>query len=596
MIYGTPEFEALIFDMIWGGKDAKRHDLYEKTVKLADAMRIHVYGDKPKDILERVRPGEPAEIKAYRLENYEPTTKSTASKALSVVGKIFNPSLSTISWKDQSSNGKKLQEYMLEYYPKTNSIVKFMSEAGIKRMVADPNGVFAVRPRKAPESDEEMVTPEVKIYGSSSVWWYDRDCFVIFLKTEVVRGTHVHYFEYYDSNQIVDFTAYTQNSQRAVLTELETYAHNFGEMPVWFLEGEIETCDNGGEYYISFFEPALPFWNKAVSGESDLDAHFIMHQYPQKVIEGVECDFVQNDQRCQHGQIPNADGKWGICPSCKGSGTRIPVGPYGIHVKTREKLQEGIQQTEPVSYVTVPSDPTKLLSERVENLHKKGLSALNMDIVDSVGENQSGIAKVIDRGELYDFLYKISDVVFDTHFQNFFYFFNLYMFKVQDTNPTRNPDKNLPDIIKPKSFDLSSVGEKTIQYAEAKKAGMNTEYLRQLSVDIASKGFGTSPDIQRKIITAQELDPLAEMADEVVGTNLSLGLVSKKDAVIHANISSFIDQAVQVDSGFYGKTKQEKTESIGKIADKFLADNQVKLTIEQDDAEGSGQQDRKNVA
>ncbi len=595
MIYGTPEFEDLVFSMLSGGKEAKRHDLYKKTVELADAMRIHVYGDKPEAILKRVRPGEPDEIKNYRLENYEPTTKSTASKALSTLGKIFNPALSTISWKDQTKNGKKLQEFALEYYPKTNSIIKFLSEAGMKRMVADPNGVFAVRPGNIPDSDLEMVFPEVKIYGSSSIWWYDRDCFVIYIKTEVTRGRHLNYFEYYDKTQIIDFTAMVVNANKVEITPIQEYPHNFKYIPVWFLEGEIETCENGDEYYISFFEPALPFWNKAVSGESDLDAHFIMHQYPQKVIEGVECDFVFNDQRCQHGRIPNTSGEWDICPSCKGSGTRIPVGPYGIHVKTREKLQEGVQQVDPVSYVTVPSDPTKLLTERVEGLHKKGLSALNMDIMDSVGENQSGIAKVIDRGELYDFLYKVSDVMFDTHLQNFFFFFNLYMFGVTDKNPTRDLDKNLPEIIKPKNFDLTSVAEKTATYAEAKKATMNPEYLRQKSIEIASKDFGTSPDTQRNVITVLELDPLPEMSPTDVEMNLANGTISRKDAVIHTNISTFVDQAAQADSTFYGKTKQEKSEAIAKLADTFLKDNQVKLTVE-DDSEGAGQQNRKNVA
>jgi len=600
MIYGTPEFEDLIYAMILtppGGKEhGKRHALYDITVQKAKDMRIHVFGDKPTEILKRVRPGEPDEITKYRECNYEPTTKSTASKGLSIISKIFNPSLSSIEWKDQTVSGVKLEKFALEYYPKHNSIIKFLAEAGIKRIVADPNGVFTVRPSKVPDSDLEMVLPEVKVYGSPAVWWYDEDCYIIHLKTEDVRGRRWEYFEYYDRVQIIQFAAQIVTSQKVEILETEPpYPHNFREIPVWFLGGETETDDNGNEYYISFFEPALPFWNKAVSGESDLDAHFIMHQYPQKVIEGVECDFVFKDQRCQHGRIPVADGGWETCPSCKGSGTRVPVGPYGYYIKTREKLDAGTQVTDPVQYVTVPSDPTKMLSERVENLHKKGLSALNMDIVDSVGENQSGIAKVIDRGELYDFLYKIADLVYDTHLQNFFYFFNLYMFGVQDNNPGRKVDKNLPEIRKPKNFDLSSVAEKTALYAEAKKATMSPEYLRQKSIEITGKDFGTNPDIQRKVITCLELDPLPEISPVDLETNLSLGIISKKDAVIHANISTFVDQASQKDAQFWGKTKKEKTDIISKLAEEFLKDNQVKLTV-QDDTEGTGESDRKRVA
>src|SRR5690606_25806190 len=131
----------------------------------------------------------------------------------------------------------------------------------------------------------------------------------------------------------------------------------------------------------------------------------------------------------------------------------------------------------------------RMLKERVDEQHKKGLEALNMDVVDKVGENQSGVAKVIDRGELYDFLYKISDVVFDTHLQNIFYFFNKYMFGVVDSNPNRKLDSNLPDINKPTTFDLSSVSEMTKDYESAKKAGVNPEYLRQKGISITSKEY-----------------------------------------------------------------------------------------------------------
>lgn len=591
MIYGTQEFTDLVYDMIVNNK---RHDLYKKTVECAEKMRIHVYGDKPVELLKRVRPGEPDEIQKYRAENYEPTTKSTAAKALSIVSKIFNPSLSTITWKDQSESGKRLQKFALEDFPKTNSVIKFLSEAGMKRMIADPNGVFAVKPSQLPESDLKYAIPEVKVYGSPNIWWYDKDCFVIHIKTEDGKNGKIEYFEYYDKNWVRSFTGQVINSKVTNVITLEEYENNFPSVPVWFLTGETETSDNGEEYYISFFEPALPFWNKAIMHESDLDADFIMHQYPQKVMLSEECDFIHDDIRCSQGWIKYPDGGTAKCPSCKGTGKSIPVGPYGFHLVDRSKLEAGMSGMDPVKYLNVPTDSTKLLKERVDEMHKKGLSALNMDIVDSVGENQSGIAKVIDRGELYDFLYKISDVCFDTHLQNFFYFFNLYINGVRDSNPGRNLDNNLPNIVKPTSFDLTSVAEKTALYAEAKKATMPAEYLRQKAIETADKDFGSAPDIQRTVITAIELDPLPEMSPEAVELNLANGLVSQKDAVIHTNISNFIERAYQLDKSFYEKTKQEKTEIIGKIADEFVKENKAKLTVK-DDSEGSGGQNRDDL-
>jgi hypothetical protein len=583
MRFDDQEYTDFLYEVV---RNEKRHDLYQKTCECAKNMRIHIYGDTPTDILNRVRPREPDEIKKYRAENYECTTKATASRALSVVGKIFNPLLSQIKWKEQTKGGEVLEKYMLEDYPKYNSVIKFLSQAGLKRMIADPNGVFAIRPREIPQDQTKTLEPEVKTFGSSSIYFYDQDHFLIFIKKEKSeKAGEIFFFEYYDKQFVIDFSVEIINSKTVVIEESLRYPHNFGEVPVWFLTGETETEDNGMEYYISFFEPALPFWNKAITHESDLDAAFINHLHPQKVVTAEDCDFVQNNQRCQHGKILYPDGTSVTCPSCHGAGKRVPIGPYGVHLVPKEKLEFGQQMNTPVQYVTVPTEPTEMLKERVDEQHKKGLAALNMDVLDKVGENQSGIAKVIDRGELYDFLYKISDVIFDTHLQNFFYFFNLYMNGVQSQGKELN--KNLPEISKPAIFDLSTTHEQTMEYSEAKKATLNAEYLRQKSISIAAKEYASTPDVKRKIVTILELDPLPEIAPADLELKLAIGTVSRKDAVIHDNIGAFVDRAVQENKNFWDIPKKEKMEVLHKYAEEFLTENQVTLD-QPDDTEGAG--------
>jgi hypothetical protein len=593
MVFGTPEYDELLLDII---NKELRHSLYKTTVEIADKMRIHIYGDKPTEILKRVRPREPEEIKKYREENYEPTTKATASKALSIVGKIFNPALFKIQWKKQTANGQKLADYTLQYFPRYNSIIKFLSEAGLKKTIADPNGVFVIRPREVPVTDLQMVEPEIKVYGSPAIWYKDEDHYLIHIKTEDVQRGKRYHFEYYDKMTIIDFSVMAINQKQLEVRIKLEYQHRFGELPLWYLSGETETTDNGEEYYISFFEPAVPFWNKAVIHESDLDAAFIMHLHPQKVVAAEECDFQFDDQRCQNGWIQNPDGKPRQCPSCHGTGKKIAVGPFGVHMVKQEKLEYGMQMTAPVQYVTVPTDPTKLLKERVDEQHVKGLEALNMDVIDKVGENQSGIAKVIDRGELYDFLYKIADVMFDVDLQNIYYFFNRYMFGVQDSNPGRNLASNLPEILKPVMFDLSSASEMTAEYAVAKQASVNPEYLRQKQIAIAIKEYAGSPDLQRKVVTMLELDPLPEITPTDMEVKLALGTISKRDAVIHDNMGSFVDKASADKEGFYLLTKAEKLEIIQKLADEFISANQVKLNVEEDDAEGADDANRRAVA
>jgi hypothetical protein len=210
-----------------------------------------------------------------------------------------------------------------------------------------------------------------------------------------------------------------------------------------------------------------------------------------------------------------------------------------------------------------------------------------------VGENQSGIAKVIDRGELYDFLYKISDVLFDTHLQNFFYFFNKYMFGIQDSNPNRKVDANLPEINKPAFFDLSSVPEMTAEYDVAKKASMPSEYLRLKQIAIAAKEHSSNPDVKRKIVAILELDPLPEITAADMDMKLLMGTISKKDAVIHDNIGAFVDRGIREHKDFFDQPKNVRLEIMDKYAKEFMAANRITLTVE-DDTEGTlGQAGRK---
>jgi hypothetical protein len=575
MIYGTTEFEELLIKLI---KNKLRHDIYEESVKCCEEMAVHIYGDKPDAILSRVRPREPDEVKAYRLENYEPTTKATASKALSIVSKIFNPWLSEIKWKEQNVNGKKLEDYALQNYPEFNSIIKFMAEAGLKRMISDANGVIGIRPLVAPENQLQQTEPIICLYGSKSIWWRDNESVIIFQRAEETKEGVVNYFTYYDKVQVIDFSAQVISADTITTTEIFVYPHGFNELPIWTLQGESQTTDEGLTYYVSFFDPAKPFWNKAIIHESDLDAAYISHLFPQKVELVSECDFVFENQRCEMGKITNQDGKVKTCPGCQGTGFKRSVGPYGVHQVSSDKLT-GLSTAgyNPVSYVTVDTKPTEMLEARVEKMHIKGLEALNMDVVDKVGENQSGIAKVIDRGELYDFLYKIASVVYATHLTNIFYFFNRYMNGIVDSNPTRNLESNLPEINTPTKFDISSTAEMTLDYKTAKDADVNPEYLRQKQIAIVSKEFANQPDLKKRIIATIELDPLPGVTVEEADSLLATQVVSKRDLILHFQMGKFITQAALKDGDFFNRTMDEKIATLGKLADQFIIDNKIVL-------------------
>src|SRR5690348_8577928 len=138
MIYGSQEFTDTLVRII---KDKYRHPYHEKACKLAREMAVHVYGEKPVELLDRVRPGEDVAIKDYRLANYEPTTKAPCGKAIKIVSKIFNPNLSSIIFPKDNKNAEKLKEYTMQYFPVYNSLTVYNKDVTLKKMIADANAL-----------------------------------------------------------------------------------------------------------------------------------------------------------------------------------------------------------------------------------------------------------------------------------------------------------------------------------------------------------------------------------------------------------------------------------------------------------------------
>lgn len=573
MVYGTQEFAERLKAII---KDGYRHSLYEQTVEHAKEMAVHIYGDKPLFLLERSRPREDGDVTTYRIENYEPTTKAGADKAIDIVGKIFNPSLYTINFKEQNAESKELQQYTLEYYPNYNSIATYDKEVLLRKMIADPNAVLAIKPSEVPELDTERIKPVSIIYGSCNIWDYEKDYFLIFDREETIRGTTYHYFYYYDKTDYIEFSVFFNPANETVVTNVEDqYRHSFKEIPVWFLRGKSKCLDNGQIFYESFFSSALPDWNLAVIHNSDLLGAYINHLHPQKYELAEECNFKfkfeGREYPCRGGEVrypgKGTESEIMECPHCLGTGYSTVKSPYGTYQFSRSKLEEGAPSgLMPVGYITIPVEATKMLEERCEKLMQKGMWAINMDIEDKVGENQSGVAKVIDRSAQMDTLATISSVIYDVHLTNQYYFTNKYMFSIEASSANKKEDKNLPEINKPTQFDILSTSELINNFAVASKSGVDKNYLRLKAIEIANRDLSTSPDVRLYLVTSLNIDPLYGFTQDEISLAVNQGVIRKVDWTIHENLKPFMDRAIIENKKFLTLRKPEQLVILEKYA------------------------------
>jgi hypothetical protein len=587
MIYGDSDFNLTLVRIM---RENYRHANYEKTVALAKEMSVHIYGDKPVDLLSRVRPGEDDEIKQYRLANWEPTTKAPAGKAIKVVSKIFNPNLMSIIFPD-NDGAKELERYTMFYYPVSNSLVIYNKEVTLKKMLADANALMVVKPQRVPRNDAENINPVVLIFGSSTVWNYDIDHFLVNTQVEEISGGKYFTFEYYDTQWYRKIRARSPKETELEIEILEEYNHNFidergnPEIPAWFLRGNVLSLETGDFIYESFFADAKAHWNLAIIHEDDVKASFIKHLHPQRYILAEECrnsiEWEGQKYHCNGGIIRYPKYPNGIsCSTCNGTG-KIANSPYEDHLISRDKLNmENFSIDKSVGYVQVPIDATKLLEERAERMIQKGSSAINMDVEDKVGEIQSGVAKTIDRSGQYDMLYDIASVMFDVHFENQYYFINKYKNGVRDQSARKNTEDNLPQINKPTRFNVEGITELMANYKFGKDSGVDRNFLQAKMLEILNRDFDTNPTLKMYYTALINLDPLFGLTQDELDANLMKGTIRKTDVIIHLNTKSFVDQAIASDKNFLTLDKMQQVEALQVLAEELEKSEEPEITPE----------------
>ncbi len=578
------EFQEYLTDLV--KKDSKiRHVNYKNTVDHVQEMAVHAWGKKPEKLLEDFRPREEEAVRNYRLNSWESPTRSKFDKAISILNKIFNPKLYSISFPTQPAgakiaDGETLEDYTLNYYPEFDSVFMFCREVLLKQMIADPNGVIAIVPTQYDLPQNEYQKPIAVIFGSEQILDSKRGVFFLIKDKEVKKhktkdGAIIHLFTV---NSIYTFHQLFTEQGESRFIEFAKYDHNFEMLPSWYLGG-IVNAEQFPYYYSSFFNPAIPHWNKAVRHDSDLDGAYVNHLHPQKWELTMDCDYSDSHgYMCNGGKIYIESKDYTTtCPRCKGTSKVSVKSPYDVYQVNPDKISSLDGKNPiipPAGYLNVPIEIIGKLEEKVQSCINAGLEAINMDIVNSIGANQSGIAKEYDRSELHSFMQQISDYIYDNHLSNILYFINKYRY---DVILGKKVDKYTPAISKPTNFDTLTTKELTYEISEAKTAKVNSNYITSLEKDAAGKRFSTNKEELNKIVAILDLDPFANFTIDEKSLMSLDGSVSKIDIVISNNIKSFIDRSVFENQDFYEKDRAEKMKILIAYANEVISSNKTSV-------------------
>lgn len=564
--FGTDEFAKYLKNL--EGSKPIRHKFYKQTVEEAEEMAVHTLGEKPKKILERKRPNEDTEVREYRLNSWEPITTSLVKKVISVINRIYNPRLYNISFKEppQKVPEEKHLENYLKNIPVYGSFMKFIQDVYTKQALTDPNSVILIDPLTYDLTDNEFFEPIPRIYSSKSLLDFKEGEYYTILQDE-------------KSLCIVDreWIRYFIREKKTSDWELDNeYPHNFGRPCAFRIGGAVKEAEDPLLYH-SYISGVKPHWNKVISMTSDMDGSIINHLYLEKweyaeddcgVCEGTGLKEVEID----NSPIDVSGSKKKIevkCTTCGGVGKIVKRSPFGVHVINRDAIErDQLPPNPPFGYPPKEISPLQLLRDIVKEEAQAGLSAINMDILFKVGENQSGIAKTIDRQDLDSFLTQISNHTFKRIIPGIITAIARWMYK-KVLSP-REIEEQIPDIEEPATFDILSVNNLLEELQNIKSAGLSGAIVNGLQKDIIEKRFNSEKQ-KKKLKAILDLDPLSGLSNDDIMTGTSLGTISRVELYIHQHITHLINTIITEQENFLDIDFVEKQEILFEKAKTILA-------------------------
>lgn len=565
---GTKEFNEYL-ENITSQSQPKRHKFYAESVTAMENMGVHMTGDSPEKLLNIKRPNEDKEAKRYRLDSYKPKTKSSANKATSIINRIYNERLFSITFPENPStlvsDEDILQTYLTEEMPLYVSLTNFQKTVFTKMHLKDANGLIGVMPIDFELEDTDIAQPVPIFYTARELVDFEDGEFYTVLREKKKKGTvgtgiiKQKVIIYTITRILILFKEKTDDKW----TIRVDHSHNFGFPPA-FRVGGIVIDTNPPQLFESYIAGVLPHWDEAVSMNSDLSFAIVNHLYPREWEIPVDC----NHDGCRDGRvtIKDAAGKDTDikCPTCSGTGKMTSRGPANTTYVNKDALNpDAPLPLPPFGYAEKELSSTELLVTLTEKEIRKGFEAINMDIVNEVGENQSGVAKVIDRQDLDGFLDVYSGHVFKFVLPKIILYITMWRYwEIYKHNMDLIKD-TLPVIKEPTTFDVFSITLLTEELEKLTAAGAGGPFLLGIQKDIIDKRF-TDELTKNFFNTILDVDPISHLtADDIMVQSRVIG---QTEMYIHTYSRDLVEESMSTKPGFLSLPPQEKKQIIRDLA------------------------------
>lgn len=542
---------------------------HKKSDEVQEYENFLIYSDNeyPRELIDKQRPNEQPVVKQYRKETYEPVFAEVFMRVMNALNRIQRADGFMLKYPDQSQftkipEGEKLNDYLTKHFTASKSLMNWAFQVGLKQYIIDANGVCIVWSEET-KSETEYYKPKPYIINVDRIVYYYEGNSILYRDEDEKRTWY--------SLDNLRWAKWTQD-HKANITLVEERFHNLGIFPGFTLGGIVEEEEELGREYESRLKAMLPWLNVATVEFSDLRAEITMHIHSK--------EWAYQDEQCATcsgvGYILRENEKV-PCTNSRCKGGYVGHSPYEI-IKVRPAITNMGESPAPIppgGYIQKQTEIARLQAERIDSHRYRALAAINMQFLEQVPTNQSGIAKSYDRDETNNTFYGIATDLAQI-MEKISYLVAKWRYGMIYTDEQLH--EMCPICLVPNTFDI--VGSQFLleEVKQSKDSKLNDSVVSQIELEYIKKRFPNDVRLQNILINSYNLDPMSGLSEDEKALLMSNRGATKQDYIISTYISDFITKAYEEYDNFNSLSRDEQYRILTKYADVKISEINAKTT------------------
>ncbi len=587
----------------WGG--------YNTAVKQRDELRVHIESDVFPDHLFVARaPNQTEDEYKYARANFKQTTlpeysdfENTILRALHESNWSLTPGEAAGDVEDEGS----FTHYVSKRIDNFGGLSDYFKHIIPKIKTLDPMGVICVLPRRIPTVEQTgedgepiivmdpdtLVDPQPMYFSVDRIVGKEDGVYYLLLtdqrSTVQVGGK--------DVKQglvlwLVDDTVAYRVAQYGKAHELnfETsvyFEHNTGFVPCEPLKGRPVLRD-GHVSYESYYLPAKDLLDLVLLDSSNLTAIKAASVFPQKVMLGYECEHtdVSSGGTCHGGEWMVYDAEIGAavqrgkCPSCKGTGMSVSLGPNRVLMvkaaNMRGETQGQLSVRDAMAYVEPSSTTPDVLEKQIEINRNAARKMLHLHSETPIAGGDSATATEVGVGVKAQsaFIAPIASQIFGTME------FCLAAIAMQRYGESDGYFELVPAT----QYDLRTEADYIALLGEAQSKGLPPAAIEEILRGYFAIRYASDPYMKEAFDVVAMADGMLTANWQQVQAMQGKGQVQAWEIALHNRALSMYDELMR-DPTFRGLDVYEKAQRLKEFAQQGGKDIEAPLTPAQRAAE-----------